>query len=259
MHPVCFSIFSFTVYNYFVFWMVSFCIFFFYTGYRAKNLFGIEPAEINRIIFWICIAAVISAYLGNISDKFFLKKYDEMFSGGMSSSPGILFGGITGAILLYRRKIPVDIFAEAATLPFALFISIGRIGCFLQGCCYGILVKGYPHPWWAVYFPFDAPYRVPRYPTQLMESGIALILFFVCLLIEKFSSKASLREGRRGFIFPLFLSGYALYRLFFDKLRAKDILSKYYCYLALIFAVIWIAVSFYKGRYKKSGACSCEK
>lgn len=213
-------------------------------------MLGLDEKEVGRILFWICTVAVISAYLGNISDKFFLEKYDEMFSGGMSSSPGILGGGIVGAFLLYRKKIPIDIFAEAATLPFALLIAIGRIGCFLQGCCYGILIKGYPHPWWSVYFPFDALYRVPRYPTQLMESGISLFLFFVCLFVEQRVSYEDLSRGRRAFIFPLFLSGYAGYRLLFDCLRAKDILSKYYCYIAIIFAVLWVIISICRGRYK---------
>lgn len=81
--------------------------------------------------------------------------------------------------------------------------GIGRIGCFLNGCCYGK--------------PTDSPYGVVlegvlRHPTQLYEAVLDLSLAGLL-----FSMRTSPRP--EGHLFRRFLVGYALIRFFLEFLR----------------------------------------
>ncbi|HTV73199.1 MAG TPA: prolipoprotein diacylglyceryl transferase family protein [Candidatus Acidoferrales bacterium] len=90
-------------------------------------------------------------------------------------------GGILGgwlAVVLVKRQIGLtrptgDMFALAIPLGEA----IGRIGCFVGGCCYGKIAAGLP---WAVY-----DHGALRHPTQLYLSFLAAALFSVLLWVER--------------------------------------------------------------------------
>ena len=63
---------------------------------------------------------------------------------------------------------------------FALAQSIGRVGCFLSGCCYG------QHCGWGVRYPLGSlPYEhmgdVTIFPVQLVEAISLLALFVICI------------------------------------------------------------------------------
>ena len=70
-----------------------------------------------------------------------------------------------------------------ALLPsLALGQAIGRIGCFLGGCCYGV-----PCAWGVAYpegsFPHSVYGNAPLIPVQLVEAGALFLLFGVCLVV----------------------------------------------------------------------------
>ena len=63
---------------------------------------------------------------------------------------GCILGGLTGSILYWlRRPFPFWAMTDVAAPAVAIGIAIGRIGCFLNGCCYGAVCD---QPW-AVCFP----------------------------------------------------------------------------------------------------------
>lgn len=112
----------------------------------------------------------------------------------------VFFGGLIGATLagLAFARIRgksfwrgADYFAVAIPLGHA----IGRIGCFVQGCCHG----------------------VPPHPVQLYESaGLALIAWSCARAVT------DVEQGRspRGSAFRRYLLLYGLLRLLLDPLRA---------------------------------------
>jgi phosphatidylglycerol:prolipoprotein diacylglycerol transferase len=61
----------------------------------------------------------------------------------------------------------------------ALGQSIGRIGCFLNGCCYGKEVS------WGIYFPVHGAHL---HPTQLYLSGGLFLIFLLLKLYQRSSS-----------------------------------------------------------------------
>ena len=56
----------------------------------------------------------------------------------------------------FRRPFPFWLMSDVAAPAVAIGIAIGRIGCFLNGCCYGAVCE-LP---WAVRFP---PGRMPGF------------------------------------------------------------------------------------------------
>ena len=98
--------------------------------------------------------------------------------GGMSWFGGFAGGVLAGAIVMYRKRLPVVPMLAAATPGLAVGHAIGRIGCFLVGDDYGSPTS-LP---WAVAFPNGLPPTdLPVHPTQLYEA-FALIPLFVLLL-----------------------------------------------------------------------------
>jgi phosphatidylglycerol:prolipoprotein diacylglycerol transferase len=91
----------------------------------------------------------------------------------------------------------------------ALGQAIGRIGCFLNGCCYGrVIEKGI-----AVTFPQETAMRIP---TQLYSSMLLMVIFMVLIAI---------REKRRfdGCVFIMYVLLYAVFRFCMDFLRGDDL------------------------------------
>jgi phosphatidylglycerol:prolipoprotein diacylglycerol transferase len=81
--------------------------------------------------------------------------------------------------------------------------AIGRIGCFLEGCCYGT--------------PWDGALSVElggvhRHPTQLYEAGLDLALAGVLFAMRG-------RTGAHGQLFRAYLVGYAVIRFCLEPLR----------------------------------------
>ncbi|TVR88727.1 MAG: prolipoprotein diacylglyceryl transferase [Spirochaetaceae bacterium] len=125
---------------------------------------------------------------------------------------GLVFhGGLAGAlaaVILYTRvrRIAVLQLLDMA-LPFvAVGYAIGRVGCFLNGCCGGIPSR-LP---WAVSFP--GPWAIPRHPTQLYSSLIAMLMFPVLLSVYR-------RSRRIGTSTAAFLIGAGVYRFLLEFVR----------------------------------------
>lgn len=134
----------------------------------------------------------------------------------------VFYGGLFGAILgvyCYCRqyKIPfipyLDIFAPL--LPF--IHGVGRIGCFLAGCCYGIEYHGFA----SVQFPYNELIpelnKVPRVPVQLMEAGLNFILCGVLFFLMK---KKKMQSGQ---LLGIYFVYYAIVRYLLELLRGDII------------------------------------
>lgn len=165
--------------------------------------------------------------------RFFIENPLEIFAfrkGGFSSY-GAIIGGSIGAILyLIRTKISIRIFADCCAPSIAIGIFITRIGCFMNGCCFG---KCSDVPW-AVSFPQGSePYRfhlyqgkisptymlsLPVHPIQLYESLLALLLFVLLLVFNK-------RKTIDGQLFLGFLILYSVGRVFLEFYREDFDLS----------------------------------
>jgi phosphatidylglycerol:prolipoprotein diacylglycerol transferase len=131
----------------------------------------------------------------------------RVWDGGLSFH-GAFIGGVgTLAYFSWKRKIPLATLCDLITPSVFLGYFFGRIGCLLNGCCYGYACN-LP---WAMRFPdehhpgFLTP---PSHPAQLYSALMAMGLFFV-MQRAKLSPKFN---QFRGQLTLLFLAFYAVER-----------------------------------------------
>ena len=190
---------------------------------RAKK----RGADVDRLLT-IALAAIVAGIIG-AKLLYFIVTYswDEFIDGiranGFSfiTNGGLVFyggliGGVLGAFLgakIVRVKLSAYSDAVVPTLPLAH--AIGRLGCFCSGCCYGKVTDS----WIGMCFPNSITGLAPDVrviPTQLIESGLNLILFIALILF-------TLRR-RRGFItLFVYLIAYGIERFLLEFLRGDEI------------------------------------
>jgi phosphatidylglycerol:prolipoprotein diacylglycerol transferase len=139
-------------------------------------------------------------------------------------NPGLIFGfeGLTiyGAVLgatlgiwIYSKfsNFRFGYFADLVAPATILAQAVGRVGCILNGCCYG---KETSLPWGVVYTHPEsyAPLGVAVHPTQLYEIIFCLIVFALLLKLRGHFKPD-------GSLFLIYLSLYSLWRVGIDFLR----------------------------------------
>jgi phosphatidylglycerol---prolipoprotein diacylglyceryl transferase len=119
--------------------------------HRAKKM-GIDPDAIMSLAMWMFIPGIIGARL------FFVIEYWHQFAkptveqtvvallnvtnGGLVMYGSVLAGLPFGIYYLVSRKLPVLAIADIIAPSMVVGLALGRIGCFLNGCCYGGLCDG---------------------------------------------------------------------------------------------------------------------
>jgi phosphatidylglycerol:prolipoprotein diacylglycerol transferase len=142
-----------------------------------------------------------------------------------SQNPGEIIGGegltIWGAVLgaaigiwlfsLINKKFSFGHLADVASPGIILAQAVGRVGCTLNGCCYG---KTTDLPWAIVYInqSTHGPIGVPVHPTQIYEIIFNLIVFGIL-----FRLRGHLKPD--GSLFLVYLSLYSLWRFGIDFIR----------------------------------------
>lgn len=122
---------------------------------------------------------------------------------------GGLIGGMVGVVVVKKiLKIKTKL-GNVIAPSVALGLAVGRLGCYFNGCCYGIET----HAHWGV----DFGDGLLRYPTQLFEVGFHLIAF---ILLHHFSY----RVKTPGILFKLYLIAYFVFRFMIEFIRVNPVL-----------------------------------
>ena len=183
--------------------------------YRRLRRVGADPS----LAFDLLIAAVVGGLAG--AKLNYLLVHPEHFPEALLSGQGLIwYGGLAGgaaAVVLVAlwRRLPVGAAADVAAPAIAAGYAVGRVGCFLNGCCYGTEC-GLP---WCVAFPQGVPPTTELvHPTQLYESigslGIFLVLVFVL----------APRLSPRGALFFCYLAMAGAARFLVEFLRTNPVL-----------------------------------
>jgi len=126
-----------------------------------------------------------------------------------TASFGMVLGILlTGYIAAKWRKIPVGFALDRLALVLPLAQAVGRIGCFLEGCCYGLATDSLI----GMYLPSHSGVWTNRYPTQLI-----LAIFDLALFALLWSRHEEVRAD--GDLTFLYLFCFALGRVLIDSLR----------------------------------------
>jgi len=210
MHPTFFEIGPVTIKSYGVLVATAFFVGFYLLHREAKRK-NFYPDKILDLELWILIFGIIGARLLHVLVNIGYYRNAPLeillvWHGGLAVYGGILFAIAALWISIVRNKMPLLKTADFIIPYVALGQSIGRIGCFLNGCCFGRPVTGsFP----GVMFPGEG---ILRYPTQLYSS-LALLAIFVFLNLAKG------KNLRTGFVFGFYLLLYSAQRFSIDILR----------------------------------------
>lgn len=174
-------------------------------------LIGIGIVLGGRLLSIITMLPGVFANLGE-----FLKEPKlllEYLSNGL-----VFYGGLFGALLvlyLYTRKYKLDqrAFFDYFIPLFPLFHAFGRIGCFLTGCCHGVVSEAFGI---AYTCSISAPNGVPFFPIQLVCSFLNVLLFVFLLLFER-------RHHREGRALFCYLTVYAVGRFIIEFFRGDEV------------------------------------
>jgi len=125
-----------------------------------------------------------------------------VWRGGLSFHGGLI-GGL-GAVALYARATRTALAAmlDCGAPGMALGYAVARIGCFLNGCCYG---GPSDLPWATRFSDGGAGLTPPSHPAQLYASAGSLVIFGLLLL-----RRPGARAG--GQLFAAYLGLYGVLR-----------------------------------------------
>ena len=227
MHQIAFTLFSHPIHWYGVCIAVGFLL---ATGLmiQLRHYAGMSRDHVFDI-------AMLSIFSGIIGARVFfvIQFWNEQFAGRPFSAVfrvdkgGIVFyGGFIAAfaslcIYAFRKKLSIRLILDLAAPAIALGHAFGRLGCFLQGCCFGRCApENFPG---AVRFPAgsmpfhrypgpDGLHSLPLYPVQLYECALNLLLSALLVIL--------LRKNRKpGRIAAVYLIAYAAIRFTIEFFR----------------------------------------
>jgi phosphatidylglycerol:prolipoprotein diacylglycerol transferase len=220
MFPTILRIGNIHIYSYGVMLFISFLCGIAIVEHRAKK-FGVEPKKITDLALWVLLAVVVGSRLFYVAfhwDEFSndLIGIIAFWRGGLAGLMfygGFLGGIIAGVLFVRANKMPVRKLMDAVAPAIVLGEGFTRIGCFLNGCCFGKPTDG---PC-GVVFPHNSPAGAtfldqPIHPTQLYSSAAGFLLFLFALSLEK-------RKLKPGVLSAVLLIVYSLFRFGIDFVR----------------------------------------
>ena len=210
MHPVLATVFGIQVFTY-GFMVALSSLAAIWVSARRASRFGSTPDAVYDSAVPVLGLGLVGAKLAylvtngpgpvhGLSDLVGIVRGGFVFYGGV-------IGGTAGAIWWLRRHgWPVLAYGDVVAPALPLAVAVGRLGCWLNGCCYGRPSR------WGMAFPAlgDA---VPRIPTQLIEAAGAALIGVVLLFVPP------PRPGRRGSVLGFSLAAYGALRFLVEFLR----------------------------------------
>lgn len=193
-------------------------------GFGASLLYAVKRAK-KRLVPTSCIidCGLLVVATGFIGARLFYLYFENAsgehtqlfdFGDGDLSIWGGLLLAVPAALIYCRiRKVSFRPLADIIAPPLAVGLFLGKIGCFLAGCCWGRPTPA-QSPWgmmfpeeseamtsqWLTYvdspelwenlmirlgYPIDASPSIPVYATQVFEAAGLLLLLVVVLVAER--------------------------------------------------------------------------
>jgi len=211
MYPVICKIGIFHIYSYGLMLAIAFMLGSFLASRQAPRI-NVRPEVIFNLCFLVFIAGIIGARLFYVGYNLFyyLKNPLEIImlqQGGLSWFGGLILGIASGLLYLKKKRLPLGKVADLIAPYLALAQAIGRLGCFLNGCCFGEVSR------FGIYFP---AHDATLIPTQLYSSLLLFLIFIVLRLLRE-------RPHRDGQIFFFYLLFYCAKRFLIESFRADNL------------------------------------
>jgi phosphatidylglycerol:prolipoprotein diacylglycerol transferase len=237
MLPELFRIGNFPVHSWGLLLMIGFLLAA-WRGAKYASRYNLRSEDVWDASLIGLFGGVVGARLAFVllNLKYFSAHPTEVFAiwtGGMTFYGGLVGGlgaGLLAAkylpVLRYRseraqaekegkpipegpEKVNLWDFADLAAVSFPIGYGIGRIGCLLNGCCYGAVCN---LPWAVRFHLHDGTTTPPSHPAQAYSAIAALVMYIILLTVEK-------RRQFRGQLILAFGILYGIYRFLIEFVR----------------------------------------
>ncbi len=162
------------------------------------------------------LAALVGGLVGGRALYVILDPYTTwrdfplVWHGGLSFHGGLIGGIIAVAIYALLSRTGLALILDSGAPAMALGYAVGRIGCFLNGCCYGAPTR---LPWGVRFLsPASGQPTPPSHPAQLYASAGSLIVFALLLALRR-------RARGGGQLFIAYLGLYGVMRFIIELWR----------------------------------------
>lgn len=238
MHPVFFYIGKFPIAGYGAMLALAMIVGVAIAVWRGKKV-GVASDQIMDLAFWGIIAGIVGGRITYIFTTGWKEFLESPFSVLFARAGLVFLGGLAGAIavivfLVWRRKQNFWLLADVLVPSVAIGHAIGRIGCFLAGCCFGkVCPVDSRFGFLGVRFPATTSlgesqafsdqlqqhlvskgdlWTQPVWPTQLLESAGNLVIFGLLMLLWR-------RRRFNGEVLLAYVTLYSVLRFLLEYLR----------------------------------------
>lgn len=211
MYPKICSIGPFTVYSYGLMLVLAFMMSSALAALEARRQ-NIAPEIIFNLSFLILVSGIIGARLFYIIENagYYIKEPLQILMlqrGGLSWFGGLITGVIFSVAYLVKKHLSVYKILDLIAPFAALGQAVGRIGCLLNGCCFGKVTDRF-----GLYFKTHEAVLIP---TQIYSSLLLILIFIILRFLQD-------KPHREGKIFFAYLFLYSLKRFFMEFWRADN-------------------------------------
>lgn len=211
MYPILFKIGPLALRSWGFMLLIGFVLGYWLAVKRAEK-YNIPKAVLLDLALYLLLAGIIGGRLVYVLLNINFYAHNPLqiiaiWNGGLSFYGSLGAGVLTTIVFCRRRGISFFRIADLLTPSLALGYAFGRIGCFLNGCCYGVPTN-LP---WGVRFP-GVFFGEPVHPVQLYASASNFLFMFVLLWFDK-------RKKAEGHTFALYMMLYSFYRGLAEILR----------------------------------------
>jgi len=187
---------------------ILFLLLYFRKVHKASSLelIDLSIVTIAAVFFGVVFAILFENFYE------WIQKGKVVWTWGMTFYGG-LFGGVVAFVLFYiffykkKHQGCFDKILIIAPVCITAAHGTGRIGCFLEGCCYGKETDS----WIGVVFKYGAGAGVKRIPTQLIE---AIFLFVLCAILAILAFKKICKYTP-----VIYLASYGVFRFVIEFFR----------------------------------------
>ncbi len=212
MNPICFHVGSRPVYWYGVMMALAFLAGIGHWQVLGRRTGRRDAAFSSDLAFWLMVGGIVGARCAYVLANFSYFSAAPMEIIRVDQGGLIFYGGFIGAVLAFilfarSRRERILQLADFAITALPLGHALGRVGCFLNGCCQGRVVE----------VPSLLSAHLHRYPVQLYEAAFNLVVYAVLTTVYLHR-----RGQHHGQVLATYLMLYPAGRFMLEFLRGDE-------------------------------------